>query len=98
MRAGRRCGRDGDAKTSPLCYIAGVTKLLENGIDAVRDLPADQQNLAGELLLSLAEQSRRRPRLTPEQADDVRLAVAEADRGDFASEDEMAALWKKCGL
>ena len=75
-----------------------MTKLLENGIDAVRDLPADQQNLAGELLLSLAEQSRRRPRLTPEQADDVRLAIAEADRGDFASEDEMAAFWKKCGL
>jgi hypothetical protein len=75
-----------------------MTKLLENGIDAVRDLPADQQNLAGELLLSLAEQSRRRPQLTPEQADDVRLAVAEADRGDFASEDEMAAFWKKCGL
>lgn len=75
-----------------------MTKLLENGIDAVRDLPADQQNLAGELLLSLAEQSKRRPRLTPEQADDVRLAIAEADRGDFANDDEMAEFWKKCGL
>ena len=75
-----------------------MTKLLENGIDAVRGLPADQQNLAGELLLSLAEQSKRRPRLTPEQIDDVRLAIAEADRGDFATEEEMAAFWKKCGL
>ncbi len=75
-----------------------MTKLLENGIDAVRDLPADQQNLAGELLRSLAEQSKRRPRLTPGQIDDVRLAIAEADRGDFATEEEMAAFWKKCGL
>jgi hypothetical protein len=75
-----------------------MTKLLESGIDAVRDLPADQQNLAGELLLSLAEQTKRRPRLTAEQADDVRLAVAEADRGDFATDEDMAALWKKCGL
>lgn len=75
-----------------------MTKLLENGIDAVRDLPTDQQNLAGELLLSLAEQSKRRPRLTPEQADDVRHAIAEADRGDFSSDEEMAAFWKKCGL
>jgi len=75
-----------------------MTKLLESGIDAIRDLPADQQNLAGELLLSLAEQTKRRPRLTVEQAEDVRLAVAEADRGDFASEEEMVALWKKCGL
>jgi hypothetical protein len=75
-----------------------MTKLLENGIDAVRDLPADQQNLAGEMLLSLAEQSKRRPRLTPAQIDDARLALAEADRSDFATEEEMAALWKKCGL
>jgi len=75
-----------------------MTKLLENGIDAVRDLPADQQNRAGELLLSLAEQAKRRVRLSPEQIDDVRLAIAEADRGDFASDEEMAALWKKCGL
>jgi predicted transcriptional regulator len=34
--------------------------------------------------------------LTPEQLDDVRLA--EADRGDFATEEEMTAFWKKCGL
>lgn len=61
-------------------------------------LPADQQNLAGELLISLAEQSKRRPRLTREQADDVRLAIGEADRGDFATDEEMAAFWKKCGL
>jgi len=75
-----------------------MTKLLETGIDAIRNLPADEQNLAGELLLSLAEQSRRRPRLTPEQVDDIQLALAEADRGDFATDEEMAALWKKCGL
>jgi hypothetical protein len=75
-----------------------MTKLLENGIDAVRDLPADQQNLAGELLLSLAAQSKRRARLSPEQADDVKLAIAEADRGDFATDEEMAAFWKQCGL
>ena len=78
--------------------MRAMTKLLENGIDAVRDLPADQQNLAGELLLSLAAQSKQRHRLTPEQAEDVRLAIAEADHGDFATDEEMAALWKKCGL
>jgi hypothetical protein len=75
-----------------------MTKLLENGIDVVRDLPVDEQNRAGELLLSLADQAKRRGRLTPEQIEDVRLAIAEADRGDFASDEEMAALWKKCGL
>jgi predicted transcriptional regulator len=46
----------------------------------------------------LSAPNKRQPRLTPEQVDDVRLAVAEADRGDFATDEEMAALWKKCGL
>jgi len=75
-----------------------MTKLFDTGIDAVRDLPADQQNRAGELLLSLADQAKRRVRLSPEQIENVRAAVAEADRGDFASDEEMAAFWKKCGL
>jgi hypothetical protein len=75
-----------------------MTRLLESGIDAVRDLPADQQNLAGELLLSLAEQAKRRPRLTPEQVEDVKLAIAEADRGEFSTDEDMTALWRKCGL
>lgn len=71
-----------------------MTKLLENGIDAVRDLPADQQNLAGELLLSLAAQSKQQHRLTPKQVEDVKLAIAEANRGDFATDEEKAALTK----
>jgi hypothetical protein len=46
----------------------------------------------------LSAPSKRQNRLTPEQVDEVHLAVAEADREDFATEEEMAAFWKKCGL
>ena len=74
-----------------------MTKLLEQGIDAVRSLPADRQDMAGELLLSLAA---REPdyELTTDQLEDVKRAIAEADRGEFASADEMARTWKKFGL
>ena len=75
-----------------------MTKLFEQGIEAVRGLPEDRQDLAGELLLALAARNEPRYSLTPDQIEDVKLAIAEADRGDFASEEEMAALWKKCGL
>ncbi len=53
--------------------------------------------MAGELLLSLAT---REPqyRLTREQLEDVKLAIAEADRGDFASDQDIAKTWKKLGL
>ena len=74
-----------------------MTKLLEQGIDAVRSLPADRQDMAGELLLSLAA---REPdyELTTDHLEDVKRAIAEADRGEFASADEMARTWKKFGL
>jgi hypothetical protein len=73
-----------------------MTKLLDKGIEAVRGLPADRQDMAGELLLGLAK-SGEQYRLTAEQLADVKLAIAEADRGEFASDQEMADTWKKFG-
>lgn len=73
-----------------------MTKLFQKGIEAVRGLPADRQDMAGELLLSLAKAAPEY-RLTPEQLADVKLAIAEADRGDFATDSEMAETWKKFG-
>jgi len=50
------------------------------------------------LLLAIARQNEPRYRLTAEQIEEVRLAVIEVDRGEFASEEEMAAVWKKYGV
>lgn len=75
-----------------------MTKILEKGIEAVRELSDEQQDRAGALLLLLAEQNHSRYRLSPDQGEDVKLAIAEADCGEFASDAEMAALWQKCGL
>ena len=74
-----------------------MTKLLEKGIEAVRGLPAERQDMAGELLLSLATHEPQ-VRLTREQLEDVKLAIAEADRGEFASDQDIAETWKKFGL
>jgi len=70
-------------------YDLNMTKLFQKGIEAVCELPADRQDMAGELLLSLAK-AIPEYRLTPEQLDDVSLAIAEAERGEFATESEMA--------
>ena len=75
-----------------------MTKLLEDGIEAVRSLPADRQDMAGELLLGLAGFVQPDYQLTSEQIADLKIAIAQADRGEFASEDELNTVWKKFGL
>lgn len=73
-----------------------MTKLLEKGIEAIRGLPEERQDMAGELLLSLAA-SQPQYGLSREQIEDLRLAVLEADRGEFVSEAAMAETWKQFG-
>jgi hypothetical protein len=73
-----------------------MTKLLEKGIEAVKALPADRQDMAGELLLALAKYEPKYE-LTAEQIEDLKFAIAEADRGEFAAAHEMAETWKKFG-
>ena len=74
-----------------------MTKLLEKGIEAVRALPEDRQDMAGELLLNIAK-NEPQYRLTAEQIEVLKLAIAEADRSEFATDKEMAESWKKFGL
>jgi hypothetical protein len=74
-----------------------VTKLLEQGIEAVRQLPADRQDMAGELLLALAVRTAKFC-LTSEQLEDLKMSMEEADRREFAAEAEIAATWEKFGL
>jgi hypothetical protein len=75
-----------------------MTKLFEKGIEAVKALPPDQQDWAGELLLEVAGMGSREYALSPEQIADLELSIAQADRGEFASDEEVAAMWKKFGL
>jgi predicted transcriptional regulator len=75
-----------------------MIKVLENAIDKVKRLPEDRQAYVAEVLEQIAAAG------TGEfiVPDDHRAAVLEgleqAERGEFMTDDEMAALWKKCGL
>jgi len=50
------------------------------------------------MLLAIAGRRRADLRLTGEQIDNVKIGLAEADRQEFASDDEMRETWKKFGL
>ena len=71
-----------------------MTKMLERGIKAVEALPPDRQDMAGELLLAIAGMGAARFGLTPEQIEDLKASIAEADRGEFASDVEIEEMWR----
>jgi hypothetical protein len=79
------------------CYYSHVTTLLDQGIEAILELPDEGRDMAGEILLALAAAGPRYE-LTPEQIEDLKLSIAQADRGEFASDEDVAKMWKKFGL
>jgi hypothetical protein len=72
-----------------------MTKLLEQGIEAVRALPDDRQDMAGMVLLEIARDRSPEYSLTPEQIEDVKAALDEMERGEFATDEEIEEVWRR---
>jgi len=77
-----------------------MTKRLQDVIERVRQWPDERQDEAAELLLDLEAQQTSRYRLTPEQVREVQRIQKKVRDGTatFATDEQMAAFWKKCGL
>jgi hypothetical protein len=77
-----------------------MTKLLQDVIERVRQWPEERQDEAAHILLDLEAQRTSRLRLTPEQLAEVKRVRQTIRDGSarFASDEEMEAFWKKCGL
>jgi hypothetical protein len=75
-----------------------MTKVLEDAIEKVRRLPEDRQAYVAEVLEQIAAAGSD-PFIVPEAHRAAVLeGLREAEQAEFASDEEMAALWKKCGL
>ena len=74
-----------------------MIKVLEQAISKVRKLPEEKQRLAAELLEELAAVDEPYI-LSPDERAVLLPALERAERGEFASDEEVAALWRKCGL
>lgn len=75
-----------------------MTRLFEQAVAAVAGLPDDQQDELAQLLLQLAGHEQPPCVLTPEEEADLDASIAEAARGEFATDAEVAAVWAKFGL
>jgi predicted transcriptional regulator len=75
-----------------------MTRLLEQAIETVSALPDDVQDDLARMLLQLAGVDQPLYELTPEEAADIDASLAEAERGEFATDEEVRAVWAKHGL
>jgi hypothetical protein len=75
-----------------------MTKLLEQAIEAARRLPPDEQDDVARAILQLAAPTDVAPvPLTPAERDAIARSKVAAARGEFASEQDVRAVWAKHG-
>ena len=75
-----------------------MNKLLEQAVDRVRALPLEMQEHAARILLAYAGDEKPIFALTPEEEADLLEAQAEMQRGEFATDAEVQAVFAKFRL
>jgi len=74
-----------------------MTRLLEQAVATVSALPDEVQDELASLLLQFAGIEQPPIQLTAEEEADLDASLAEADRGEFATDEEIRAIWAKYG-
>jgi hypothetical protein len=75
-----------------------MTKLLEQGVETVRGLPAEMQDDLARILLQLAGKDLPVLQLSAEEEASLEVSLAQAERGEFATDEQVRAIWAKHGL
>ena len=75
-----------------------MTRVLEDAIEKVRKLPEDRQAYVAEVLEQIAAVGSDLFTVPEDHRAAVLEGLEQAERGEFVSDDEMAALWRKRGL
>jgi hypothetical protein len=75
-----------------------MTKLLEQAIETALRLPADQQDDIARAILQLAgRRDVAAVPLTPAEREAIAKSKAESARGEFATDDQVRAVWARHG-
>jgi hypothetical protein len=77
-----------------------MTKLLDQALEAARSLPPDAQDDIARVVLRLAgtDDEASPVLLTPEERAAVAASKAAAARGEFATDEQVRAVWGKHSL
>jgi len=75
-----------------------MTRLLEQAFSTVSELPEARQDELARVILQLAGVDQPPIQLTTEEEADLAAAEAEIEHCEFASNEEVRAMWAKHGL
>ena len=75
-----------------------MTKLLEQAVETVRGLPPEVQDELARMLLQLAGEDQAALQLSAEEAASFDQSLAQAERGEFATDEQVRAIWAKRNL
>ena len=75
-----------------------MTKLFEHAVETVRNLPPETQDALARIVLQLARENDL-PSIAMSVEDEASFeeTLAEAERGDFVSDEAIRAFWAKHG-
>jgi len=75
-----------------------MTELLERAVETVRALPPEAQDAVARFLLDLVGDDEPAIQLTTEEEASLDESLAQAERGEFATDEQVRAIWAKHGL
>jgi hypothetical protein len=75
-----------------------MTLTLEIAIERAKELPPEAQEELARLMLEFAEIEESAIELSEEDERSFDESIAQAERGEFASDEEVRAIWAKYGL
>jgi hypothetical protein len=75
-----------------------MTDLLEKAVAAARELPSEMQDAMARLMLTFAGKEQPGFHLTAEEEASFAKSLAQADRREFATDEQVRAVWAKHGL
>lgn len=79
-------------------YLSTMTELLEQAVETMRGLPPEIQDELARMLLQLAGEDQPLLQLSAEEAASFDESLTQADRGEFATDEQVRAIWAKHGL
>jgi hypothetical protein len=72
-----------------------MTELLERAVETMRGLPAETQDALARILLQIAGEDPSIVQLSADDEESLRASLLEVEQGEFATDDEIRAIWAK---